>query len=256
MVQPNNIPAEHEATLRTRTTAVETFRGFERPFARISWGAIFAGAVIALATQLVLTLIGAAIGLATLNPASGQSPSGTTLGVGATVWVVISSLISLFLGGYIAGRLGGTFNGWLHGLATWATVAMLTMLLLTTAAGALIGTASGLADFAITTSDKVSRSSLPPAIQQQIDQLRSQVNQNADRAATQAEQMTPEERTAEARQVGERAAKGGAVGTGAAALGLILGALAAAFGGSAGQRYPVREAHIANVGPHRVSRTR
>jgi hypothetical protein len=249
-------PADLDLTSRTSTRAVETFRGFERPFARISWGAIFAGALIALATQLVLTLIGAAIGLATLNPASGQGPSGTTLGVGATVWVVISSLISLFLGGYIARRLGGTFNGWLHGLATWATVAMLTMLLLTTAAGALIGTASGLADFAINTSDKVSRSSLPPAIQQQIDQLRSQVNQNADRAATQAEQMTPEERTAEARQVGERAAKGGAVGTGAAALGLILGALAAAFGGSAGQRYPVREAHIANVGPHRVSRTR
>jgi hypothetical protein len=238
-------PADPDLTSRTSTRAVETFRGFERPFARISWGAIFAGALIALATQLVLTLIGAAIGLATLNPASGQGPSGTTLGVGATVWVVISSLISLFLGGYIAGRLGGTFNGWLHGLATWATVAMLTMLLLTTAAGGLIGAASGLAGFAVTSSDKVSQSSLPPAIQQQIDQLRSQLNQSADRAATQAQQMTPEERAAEARQVGERAAKGGALGTGAAALGLILGALAAAFGGSAGQRYPVREAYIA-----------
>jgi hypothetical protein len=44
-------------------------------------------------------------------------------------------------------------------------------------------------------------------------------------------------------QVGQRAAKGGAVGTGAAALGLILGALAAAFGGKAGERYPVREVH-------------
>jgi hypothetical protein len=230
-------PADPDLTSRTSSKAVETFRDFERPFARISWGAIFAGALIALATQLVLTLIGAAIGLATLNPASGQGPSGTTLGVGATVWVVISSLISLFLGGYLAGRLGGTFNGWIHGLATWATVAMLTMLLLTTAAGGLIGAASGLAGFAITTSDKVSRSSLPPAIQQQIDQLRSQVNQSVDRAATQAQQMTPEER--------EHAAKGGAIGTGAAALGLILGALAAAFGGSAGQRYPVREAYIA-----------
>jgi hypothetical protein len=244
LVQPNNIPAENEATLRTRATAVEAFRGFERPFARISWGAIFAGALIALATQLVLTLIGAAIGLATLNPASGQSPSGTTLGVGATVWVVITSLISLFLGGYIAGRLGGTFNGWLHGLATWATVAMLTMLLLTTAAGALIGTASGLAGFAVNTSDKVPRSSLPPAIQQQIDQLSRQVNQSADRAATEAQQMPPEERAAQAREVGQRAAKGGALGTGAAALGLILGALAAAFGGSAGQRYPVRETYV------------
>jgi hypothetical protein len=148
MVEPSNLPADPEATLRTRMTAVEAFRGVERPFDRISWGAIFAGAIIALATQLVLTLIGTAVGLATLNPATGQGPSGTTLGVGAAIWVVISSLISLFMGGYIAGRLGGTFNGWLHGLATWATVTMLTMLLLTTAAGGLIGTASGLAGFA------------------------------------------------------------------------------------------------------------
>jgi hypothetical protein len=83
-------------------------------------------------------------------------------------------LVSLFLGGYIAGRLGGTFNGWLHGLATWATVTTLTILLLTTAAGGLIGTASGLASFAVNNSDKVSRTELPPAVQQQIDQFTAQ----------------------------------------------------------------------------------
>jgi hypothetical protein len=159
-------------------------------------------------------------------------------------WLVISSLVSLFLGGYIAGRLGGTFNGWLHGLATWATVAMLTILLLTTAAGGLIGTASGLASFAVNNSDKVSRTQLPPAVQQQIDQFTAQARGSADQAATQAQQTTPEEKAAEARQVGQRAATGGAVGTGAAALGLILGALAAAFGGKTGGRYPVREVYM------------
>ena len=85
MVEPNKGPARRETTLRTTTAAVEAFRGFDRPFARISWGAIFAGAIIALATQLVLTLIGTAVGLATLNPATGQNPSGTTLGIGAGV---------------------------------------------------------------------------------------------------------------------------------------------------------------------------
>src|SRR4029434_6032557 len=182
-----------ETTLGT-PTAVEPLRGFERPFARISWGAIFAGALVALATQLVLTLIGAAVGLATLNPATGQNPSGATLGIGAGVWLVISSLVSLFLGGYIAGRLGGTFNGWLHGLATWAAVTMLTILLLTTAAGGLIGTASGLATFAVGNSDKVSRTQLPPAIQQQIDQLAGQAKVSADQAAAQAQQTIPDQK--------------------------------------------------------------
>jgi hypothetical protein len=244
MVEANYIPADREATLRSRTTAVEAFRGFERPFARISWGAIFAGAIIALAMQLVLTLIGTAVGLATLNPATGQNPSGTTLGIGAGFWLVISSLVSLFLGGYIAGRLAGTFNGWLHGLATWAVVTMLTIALLTTAAGGLIGTASGLASFAASNSDKVSRTQLPPAVQQQIDQLTAQARLNADQAAAQAQQTTPEQKAAEARQVGQRAVEGGAVGTGAAAIGLILGALAAAFGGRTGRRYPIGEGYV------------
>jgi hypothetical protein len=244
MVETNNISADRDATLRNKPTAVEAFRGFEQPFARISWGAIFAGAIIALATQLVLTLIGTAVGLATLNPATGQNPSGTTLGIGAGVWLVTSSLVSLFLGGYIAGRLAGTFNGWLHGLATWAVVTMLTILLLTTAAGGLIGTASGLASFAASNSDRVSRTQLPPTVQQQIDQLTAQARLNADQAAAQAQQTTPEQKAAEARQVGQRAVEGGAVGTGAAALGLILGALAAAFGGKTGGRYPVGEGYM------------
>jgi hypothetical protein len=216
----------------------------ERRFARVSWGAIFAGAVVALATQLVLTLIGGAIGLATLSPATGRSPSGTTLGVGAAIWLVISSLLSLFVGGYVAGRLGGTFNGWLHGLATWATVTTFTLLLLATAASGLIGAASGLGAFAVSSSDKISRAQLPPTLQQQLDQLTAEASQRADKAAAQAQQTTPEQRAAQAREVGQRAAKGGAAGSGAAAVGLILGAVVAALGGTAGQRVLVRELNV------------
>ena len=244
MVKPNDLSADHDATWRTKITATERFYSLERPFARISWGAIFAGAVVALATQLVLTLIGAAVGLATLNPSTGQNPTGTTFGIGAAIWLVISSLVSLFVGGYVAGRLGGTFNGWLHGLATWATVTTLTILLLTTAAGGLVGAASGLGAFAVSNSDKMSRTELPPAVQQQVDQLSAQARQSADQAAAQAQQTTPEQKAARAREVGQRAAKGGAVGTAGAAVGLILGALAAAFGGRVGQRLLARQVEI------------
>ena len=140
MATTNQITADHE--VHWRAADAGPYYSFGRTFARISWGAIIAGALVALATQIVLTLIGGAIGLATLDPAAGDSPSGTTLGIGAAIWLLISSLISLFVGGYVAGRLGGTFNGWLHGLATWATVTILTIVLLATAAGGLIGAAS------------------------------------------------------------------------------------------------------------------
>ncbi len=218
-----------------------TDRAFDRPFARISWGSVLAGAIIALASQIVLTLIGVSIGLATLDPTTGDSPSGAALGAGAGIWLVLSSLLSLFFGGYIAARLGGTFNGWLHGLTTWGCVTLLTLMFLTSAAGRLIGTASGLADFAVSNSGKASQASLPPAIQQQVDQLKAQASTTADQAAAQAQSTDPATRDAQARQVGEKAATGGAVGSGAAAFGMILGAVAAAFGGKLGQRHPLRD---------------
>ena len=68
MIEPTSLPADREIASRT-TTAAWPQGGYDRPFARISWGSIFAGAIIAMATQLVLTLIGMAIGLATVNPA-------------------------------------------------------------------------------------------------------------------------------------------------------------------------------------------
>jgi len=225
---------------RTTVRTAATYPVYDRPFARISWGAVFAGAIIALATQIVLALIGMAIGLATLNPATGDSPSGTALGTGAAIWLVVSSLISLFIGGYIAARLAGRFNGWLHGLVTWGTLTLLTLMLLTTAAGQLIGAASGLTNFAINNSDKTSR--LPAALQQPIEQLKSQANQTADQAA-QAQSTDPQTREAQARDAGEKAAKGGAVGTGAAAFAMILGAIAAALGGRTGERNPRHNIH-------------
>jgi len=222
-------------------------RGFDRGYARVSWGAIFAGAVLALAAQIVLTLIGVAIGLATIDPAAGDSPNASSLGMGAAIWWCISSLISLFFGGFIAARLGGTFNGWLHGLTTWGAVTVLTIMLLTSAAGRLVGSASGLANFAASHADKASQVQLPPALQQQIDRVQAQGGQAADQLTAQAQQAGQQAQTAaqqpgtqpaeaKARDAADKAARGGAAGTGGAAIALILGALAAAFGGKAGQR--------------------
>jgi hypothetical protein len=229
MINPSTIPSD-----RTEVRTVSTYPLEERSFARVSWGSIFAGAVIALATQVVLALIGVAIGLATLDPATGNTPSGTALGTGAAIWLVISSLVSLFFGGYVAARLAGRFNGWLHGLITWGTLTLLTLMLLTTAAGQLVGAASGLTNFAVNNNNKVSI--LPPALQQQVDQLKGQANQSADQAAAQAQATDRQTREAQARDAGQKAATGGAVGTGAAALAMILGAVAAGVGGRTGER--------------------
>jgi hypothetical protein len=64
MINPSSSIPSERTTVRTATS----YPVYDRPFARISWGAVFAGAIIALATQIVLALIGMAVGLATLNP--------------------------------------------------------------------------------------------------------------------------------------------------------------------------------------------
>ncbi len=68
---------------RRTTIASEPVIGSDRTFARVSWGSILAGALVALTTQVFLGLVGAAIGLATLDPTTGDSPSAASLGIGA-----------------------------------------------------------------------------------------------------------------------------------------------------------------------------
>ena len=50
---------------------------------RISWGAIFAGVVIAIAIQLVLGILGTGIGLTLVDPVEGTTPGAAGFGIGA-----------------------------------------------------------------------------------------------------------------------------------------------------------------------------
>jgi hypothetical protein len=109
---------------------------------RVSWGAVFAGVVIALVTQLILNLIGIGIGAASFEPASSTNPSATTFSVGAGIWWTISGIIAALAGGYAAGRLAGqprqNSGGW-HGLMAWALATLVIFAILTTTAGAIAG---------------------------------------------------------------------------------------------------------------------
>jgi hypothetical protein len=109
---------------------------------RISWAAIFGGVIMIVVVQLVLSLLGAGIGLGTVNVNAGSTPDASSLGIGAGVWWVVSSCIALVFGGYVAAWLAGIeirFDGVLHGLVAWGFATMLTLYLLTSALGGIIG---------------------------------------------------------------------------------------------------------------------
>src|SRR5438270_12734661 len=74
---------------------------------RISWAAIFGGVILVVAVQLLLSLLGAGIGLGTVNTNLGSTPTASSLGIGAGVWWVVSSCIALGSGCYVAAWLAG-----------------------------------------------------------------------------------------------------------------------------------------------------
>ena len=118
---------------------------------RISWGAIFAGALLAIVLQLALSLLGLGVGLGTIDPLTEQNPM-AGIGIGAAIWWMVTMLGSLYLGATVASRLAGMprpTDGLLHGLLTWAVVTLLTFYLLTTAVGRIIGGVTGIAGRAL-----------------------------------------------------------------------------------------------------------
>ena len=135
--------------LGTSDTSPGYDEAVDQSFSKISWGAIFAGVVVALVVQVLLTMLGAGIGIATLDPGTGDNPAVSTFSIGAGIWYVLSGIIAAYAGGYIAARMSGKTeptNGALHGLTTWAFTTLLVLYFLTSTVGSLVGGAfSGVA---------------------------------------------------------------------------------------------------------------
>jgi len=110
----------------------------------VSWGAVLAGVVVTLATQLILNLLGIGFGASTLDPGAGAAgnPSATTFSVGAGIWWALSGILGSLAGGYAAGRLAGrpkeSTAGW-HGLTAWALTTLVIFYLLTSTIGGIAG---------------------------------------------------------------------------------------------------------------------
>jgi len=101
---------------------------------RISWGAVLAGAIVAVTVGAMLNILGLAIGATTVDPAAaGESPAASTLGIAGGIWLLVANLLGLAVGGWVAARLSGTADGTdasLHGLSVWAIGFLISAMLL------------------------------------------------------------------------------------------------------------------------------
>lgn len=109
---------------------------------RVSWGAVTAGAALALAVQLVLNLFGMGVGLAAADPGAAALAAASEVSWGTLIWMAVTGVIAAFAGGFCSGRLAGerrmAMAGW-HGLVSWAASTLVIAVLAATVAGVLVG---------------------------------------------------------------------------------------------------------------------
>jgi hypothetical protein len=101
---------------------------------KLSWGALFGGVFVTLGVWVLLTVLGLAIGLSSIDPSDPHTLK--SAGIGAGIWSAIVPILSLFCGGLVASRTAGIVDrstGSMHGFVLWgftiiASVAMTGMI--------------------------------------------------------------------------------------------------------------------------------
>ncbi|HEX3938597.1 MAG TPA: hypothetical protein VHX43_13915 [Xanthobacteraceae bacterium] len=117
--------------------------GWTATWSGLSWSAVIAGAVTAIAVSFIVIALGSGIGMAVVSPYSYSSPSATTMTVIGALWLVFAQAVGFAVGGYVAGRLRRTptplhsdevaFRDGASGLVVWAIGVFITAIVLVAA---------------------------------------------------------------------------------------------------------------------------
>lgn len=115
----------------------------------VSWGAIIAGSVVAVATTVLLSMLAAGLDFASVSPWADQGVSAQSAAVMTAIGLIVIQWVSALIGGYITGRLRtrwvGThthevfFRDTAHGFTTWALATVLVFSVVGSAGASLLG---------------------------------------------------------------------------------------------------------------------
>lgn len=164
----------------------------------VYWGSIFAGVVAGMITQVVLSLLGLAIGFHAFEPAQ-HNYSG--LGIGSSVWLLLSALISGFAGGWVATALANVstrFDGLMHGILSWGVFMVIAFYLFGSGAGTVIGGAFNLSSAALSgasqgVAETASRTQGMSAVREQANVLAQQMQQPATESEVRQQRIQQEQ---------------------------------------------------------------
>jgi hypothetical protein len=186
---------------------------------RVSWGAIISGVVVALVVQMLLSILGIAVGAATIDAAGSVT---TGVGIGAGIWFAASGIIAFYCAGWTAGRMAGiprAVESTMHGFLAWGVAFVVGALMVTSAIGGLLGGAANILGRAATGGGGGNQ--LSSAISGAAGQARNVINQQGGTGGV----------AQQAQQAGQAAADNVAGVSLAGFLVLLLGAGAGALGG-------------------------
>lgn len=119
-----------------------------RYLTRLSWGGIIAGAAVACTLQVWFNLLGLGIGLAAFEPGRRD---GWAYAIGSAVWLLAGTTLSLFSGGWLAGRFSRGVrrsDGAIHGAVAWSIATIFGLFVLSAGVGRALGGAGAIASHA------------------------------------------------------------------------------------------------------------
>jgi hypothetical protein len=138
---------------------------------RVSWGGVFGGVLVALGFLLLATALGVAVGISATQP--GETDA-ATLGTGAALWGGITLLLALFIGGWVATRIGAIFDGttgFFEGVLVWVVSVLLMLYSASSGIGLLAGGAFQLVGGAVQALGSVVQSQGAPDVSGTVDQM-------------------------------------------------------------------------------------
>lgn len=112
--------------------------------AKVSWGGIWGGVLVAVGVLFLLSALGLAVGISATQP--GET-DGAALGTGAGIWAGVSLLLALFVGGMVATRIGAITDratGFFEGALVWVVSILLMAYFAASGIGMLAGGAAKL----------------------------------------------------------------------------------------------------------------
>lgn len=108
-------------------------------FPSLCWGAIIGGTIAAIAIHILLSTLGIGAGLAAFSPSTDAHPTAAFSEETAAIWSACA-LVAVFFGAVIAGRFSHSVHGgFVHGILVWSLTLIITLLLLSKGAGAVLG---------------------------------------------------------------------------------------------------------------------